>query len=467
MDKGSDIFSHILVIKKIYFSVEFPSGPKDLNRVCDNLIRSGKFKDVKQVDKEVFTDHFREPNEVSRTIETTEAFEVLNLDLLDARLSGELRLLLTIYRAGFVVVSLFHSVIPQRKDGEPKGKNLTADKPLSSHDIVFLIEEGTPDRAKSLKYRTRMQDKEHEMETNDIVEHLLRSLEAQDIIVRRSPKTNANVIQCWNPDFSATFQELLQMHCQDLYLVFTTPQPGRLKKQKKEVLEKLKSCVFWSSKDRGFLFSKNSMLIVSPVFQEPNRLVFAKLPWIFQLATMQFFMLQFYSEELRRTVFETSAMVLNEPDKLLTRVSRLMSSFSLALEDLYWVEGDLFRLQSAHFIAEYKKQFELDEKLKTLQKRFEQIEERCIEARTTLQQRTEKEREKNITYLTTIFATFGLGEILSNFVVWYFSYRQSNDLPISVPVAIAGLMLPFLAICLLYLASRAYIGSKYKKSETA
>jgi hypothetical protein len=177
-------------------------------------------------------------------------------------------------------------------------------------------------------------------------------------------------------------------------------------------------------------------------------------------------MLQYYSREVRRMVAGMAAAVSREPAKLLAQIFELTSAFSLGLEDLYWVEEDLFRLQSARLVAEYKKRFELDEKLASLQKRFEVIEEKCTEARAALQRRAEREREKNITYLTAVFATFGLGEVLSNFVVWYFGYYSSNAPRIPDWLMIAGLLLPLLAMSLLYLASRWYIGSKYKEDDT-
>ena len=74
-------------------------------------------------------------------------------------------------------------------------------------------------------------------------------------------------------------------------------------------------------------------------------------------------------------------------------------------------------MHSEQFITEYKKRFELEKQLELLQKRISVPKETCMEGMATLQQKTEREREKSITYLTLIFATFGLGEILSNFVI--------------------------------------------------
>lgn len=454
-----------MVIKQTYFPAEFPDGPENFNKICKKLTQSRNFRKFTFPDKMIFTEHFREPGEVARTFEMREAVEVLNLDLIETKLSGKLRLLVTIYRTGFIVLSFVHSVIPKRKEGQPKGKNLTPEKPLNSLDLIFLVEGriSTHADAKSLKYEVLLENQKHEMGAHDLAEYLLKHLEAHGIMVRRDPKKNTNLIHCWNPNFAA-FPKLLEESYEDLFLIFTTPIIEPSQKTKEDKLKQLKAHMLWSSEDRCILFRAKTMLIISPVFQEPNRLLFGQLPWLFQLASIQSFMLQFYSRELRRLAFNMSAMISRTPARLLSQVFRLMSAFSLSLEDLYWVESDLFRMQSARFITEYKKRFKLDEKLASLQKRFAWIKERCTEAMETLQERAEKEREKSITYLTLIFATFGLGEILSSFVIWYFIYLQSNAPPIPNFAIAIGLSAPFLAICLLYFVSRWYVTNRYKET---
>jgi len=458
------LFSHVMIIKQRYLFSDFPDGPLGFNEICNSLLKSRNFRELTYPSKEVFSEHFREQGEIYRTFEMAEPIEIVNINLIETELSGKLRLLVTIYRTGFLVLSFVHSVIPKKKEGQPTGKNLISGKPLNPVDIIFLLEEQIPGYGKPLAYEVILEEKENEMKLQELAEYLIKILNSHGIKVRRKPSSNANIIHCWNPNISVEFSKILEKNYKDLFLILTTPQSVQSIEPKEEILKKLKSYIFFDSKNRGGFFRRNSMLLVSPVKRKPSHLLSTQLPWIFQLASMQYFLLQFYSREIRRITPKISISSSTKPADLLSQVLKLSSDFSLCLEDLYWVEYDLFRLQSAHFISEYKKQFRLDERLATLQRRFRWIEERCTEARVAHQHRIEREREKSIAYLTLIFATFGLGEILSSFTIWYFVYLQSNAHPIPQDLLTIGLILPFLAMLILYLISRQYISHKYKIS---
>lgn len=458
MVSESYLFSHLLVIKQIHFFVELPDGYEHFDTVCNDLVQSGKFREFTYPDKNIFTEHLREAGEVSRTFEIAEAIEVLNLDLIETRLSGKLRLLVTIYRSGFVVLWIVHSMIPEREEAQVKGNNLTPEKPLKPVDIIFLINEQIVGQEKCLKYDLQLQNQKSEMNTVDLVGYLLKQLEAQGIVVRRKPKGTTYLIHCWSPSLPA-FPQLLKKNYNDLFLLFTAPQKGSSQRTKEMKLKELEGSLGWSTKNRGFFVRQKSMLIVSPVSRRPHRILFSQLPWIFQLASTQFFMLQFYSMEIRGLMAKMSALISDKPAELLSEVFKLSSAFSLSLEDLYWVEDDLFRKQATQFIAEYKKRVKLGEKLRQLQQRFAWLRERCTEAMATIQYRTE--REKSIMYLTLIFATFGLGEILSSLTLWYLSFLHSTGLPIHYWLIALGFSIPFVAISILYLLSRWYVGSRY------
>jgi len=368
---------------------------------------------------------------------------------------------MTIYRSGFVVLWIVHSVIPKKEEGQPKGNNLTPEKPLKPVDIIFLINERIAGQEKSLKYDLQLENQRGEMKTVDLVGYLLKQLEAQGIVARRKPRGTTYLVHCWSPSLPVSFSELLKKNYNDLFLLFTAPQQDSYQKTKDTKLKELEDSLFWSTKKRGFLFRQKSMLIVSPISRQPHRILFTQLPWIFQLASTQFFMLQFYSMEIRGLAAKMAASISNRPAELLSEVFKLSSAFSLSLEDLYWVEDDLFRGQATRFIAGYKKRLKLSEKLRQLQERFAWLRERCTEAMTTVQHRAEREREKSITYLTLIFATFGLGEILSGLTLWYLSFLHSTGLPIYDWLIALGFSIPFMAICVLYLLSRWYVGSRY------
>jgi hypothetical protein len=453
------LLSGVTIIKQFYFFTGLV-GDESFKSVSAKLEKSKRFRVVKWLDKCVFSEHFRKAGETFRTFEMKEGIEVSNLCLVSTKLSGHLRILITIYRAGFVVLSIIHSIIPKmRLEEARKYKNLTSSNPLTSIDVGYLLEEEKiPACPFPLKYEVRLRETTVEMNSNDLLEYLLKNLKEHGLTVNREPRSITRTVYCWDFNLSSkTLPELLEEKYEDLFIMFTTPKDLHLPRRSKEsILENLRSYLHLSSKNRGFFLDSISMLIMSSRKKSPSRIIHSPLIWIYQLVSLENFLLKFYSVQVRGIA---SRLVSATPDQysgLLEQVVKLREGFSLALEDLYWVENDLFRFQGANLVARYKKNFKLEEMLNSLQKRFDWVKERCIEALTALEHRFLKKREESITNLTLIFASFGLGEILSTFIVWYFGYILMNE-PAPTSYLISGLAITLLVVSGIFLIARWYV----------
>ena len=326
-----DLFSHVALFKQRYFHIEIRDD-SHFGEICDFLTKSGKFRTFKYVDTEIFTNHFREPGEISRTFEFAEPLKVLNLNLIKTSLSGEIRFFLTIYRAGFVVLSLLHSIVPTKMDSTPIGKNLTSKRPVDFSDMIFLIKEKNPENNIDLVYELQLVEQTRKMKGPELIEYLLRELQIYEKAVKKQPSTNSYIIHFWSPHLSASFHKILKEKYRDLFYVFIAPQVSKPTETKKEIVKKLEDHIFWSSKTRGFLFREKAIIIVSPVLQEPNRVFKTQLPWLFQLALTQNFMLQFYSWRVREFVSKLEKTVSSKPSDLMSQFIGLSSSFSIGLE---------------------------------------------------------------------------------------------------------------------------------------
>lgn len=465
MSSNSDLLlSSVTIIKQFYFSAGFV-GEECFESICSKLEKSNGFKAFKWPEKYVFSTYFREGEETFRTFEMKEGVEVVNLGLITTKLSGQLRILIMICRAGFVVLSIIHSIIPERKRGEPKGKNLTSAAPLTSIDVNYLLEEEkTAIHPVRLTYEVNLDKTAVEMSSSDILEYLLKNLEDHGLMIKKMPRKTTRTICCWDFNLSSkTLRDLIEENYKDLFIMFATPKDSLLpRRSKQSILEGLKSSLHSSSKNRGFFFDSISMLIISPRKTRPGNILLSQLLWIFQLVSLEDFLLKFYSAEVRRISSKLVSATADQYPSFLEYIVKLREGFSLALEDLYWVENDLFRLQSATLVAEYKRNFKLEEKLNVLQKRFTLIQDRCKEALTALEHRFLEKREESITNLTLIFATFGLGEILSAFIIWYFGYILMNE-PAPTSYLILGLAVTFLVISAIFLIARLYINKTSRR----
>lgn len=463
---SNPLLSHVTIIKQFHFHAEFHSDDH-FKGMCTNLQESGRFKSFKWPEKFVFSKHFREEEETFRTFEMKGGLKVLGLPLIKAKLSGTVRILTTLYRAGFAVLSIIHSIIPQKKAGEVKGKNLTPDTPLTSIDVNYLLEDQTPDHCVPLTYEVEIQKTKSEITTPGLIEYLLKNLADHGVNIIKMPRKFTRMIQCWNPSLSSKpFEKLLEKYYKDIFIMFTTPKEGSLPdKSKKAILKDLKSYLHSSSsRNRGFFVGSISMLIISPRKGPPHRILHSQPFWIFQLVSLEDFMLKFYSKKIRKIVPKIGFDSSDQFSSLLEKVTKLRAAFSLCLEDLYWVENDLFRIQSATLVTEYKKKFKLEEKLNTLLKRFAWIQDRCEDTLRALEHRAQTRREKSITNLTLIFATFGLGEILSTIIIWYFGYISAGEPTLELNTMILGLAAPFLFMSAIYLIARWYVNKNYKEA---
>lgn len=460
MDLSSELLLNgVIIIKQFYFSAGF-IGDQPFKSICDKLEKSNKFRDAKQTYRMVFSEHFRSKGETFKTFEMKEGISVLNLRLVNTELSGHLRILITICRAGFVVLSIVHSIIPEKGlEEERRLRNLTSVVPLTSIDIGYLLEEEkVPACPFPLEYKVWLHKDTLEMSSSDLVEYLLRNLKNYGLTVNRKPRGIARIIYCWDFNLSdKMLHELLEENYEDLFIMFTTPKDLRLPQRSKEsILKNLRSYLYSSSQRRGFFLSSFSLLAISPRKGSPYRILCSPLLWIFQLVSLQDYLLKFFSAEARKMASKLSSATPDEYSDLLEKIVKLREGLSLALEDLYWIENDLFRHQSASIVTEYKKNFRLEDTLNILQKRFDWIEDRCIKALTALEHRFLKKREESITNLTLIFASFGLGEILSTFIVWYFGYILMNE-PAPTSYLISGLVVTLLVVSGIFMIARWYI----------
>ena len=461
---SNPLLSHVVIIKQFYFRAEI-EGVKRFQTTCSNLQKSDRFKNFKWPEKSVFSKHFREEEETFRAFEMKDGVDILNLQLINVKLNGTLRILTTLYRAGFVVLSLVHSVVPRKKTGDVRGKNLTPDKTLTSIDVNYLLEDQTSDRPVPLKYEVQMQETNSEMTTSDLIGFLLKNLADQGMKIREKPMKFTRTIQCWNPSLSSqTLQKLLKKHYKDIFIMFTTPKEGSLPaKTKKAILKDLESHLLSSSKNRGFLFDSISMLIISPRKGPPHRILHSQLFWIYQLVSLEDFLLKFYSREMRAFVPRMSFPPSSEYHSLLEEAIKLRVTFSLCLEDLYWVENDLFRIQSAAFVTKYKRKFKLEEKLNNLLKRLAWIQDRCEDVLRAQEYAAERSRERSIRNLTLIFATFGLGEILFAIILWSLSYIATNQIILELET-FAYLVTPVPVLLSVYLIARWFVNKQYNKT---
>jgi hypothetical protein len=274
------LFSVFVAITQIYHALEFKDG-EAFKKICDNLVKSGMFRNYYYPNKYIFSLKFREKGETSRTFELIDSFKIINLNLIKTKLHGKIRVQITIYQCGFLVVSFVHSIISKRKPDDPVGKNLISDNPLSSLDLVFLIQQKIQCYDQSLKYIIELSNKKKELTQSDLEKIILMKLASFGIGVREnSPTKRTNVIHFTIPkDYPLTFIEILEKNCYEVFDVFTTPLKGITKVRKKEVLlEKLKANIGFQKGNRGFLFDCNSMLIISPISKPSRRALHTQLP---------------------------------------------------------------------------------------------------------------------------------------------------------------------------------------------
>jgi hypothetical protein len=176
------------------------------------------------------------------------------------------------------------------------------------------------------------------------------------------------------------------------------------------------------------------------------------------------FMVKIYSKKLRK-LSPRIVLSSNNYYDLLSEVNELRSKFSLCLEDLFWVETDLFRLISVEFVSKYKKRYNMREKIENIERRFDWIQNRCKDALSALGHKAEMERQKNITNLTLVFAVFVLGEVVSNYIIWGFTNFLPTNSPLREILMGIGIAAPFLIISMIYLISRWYVNKKYEDSK--
>ena len=459
MNSNSELFlSCVTIIKQFYFFGGF-CGNESFKSICDRFERSNKFRPFTWPDKYTFSEEFRKSGETFRTFEMKGGIRILNLPLVNTELGGHLRVLITICRSGFVVLSIVHSIIPEMGLEEHRQlKNLTSLDKLTSIDVGYLLEEEKiPLHPVPLKYQVYLDGTTLKMSSTELLEHLLKKFEVYGLKVEKKPRIVTRIVYCWDPNISKSFQELLEENYADLFLMFTTPKDLQLpEKSKESILNDLKSHMHSTSQKRGFFVSANSMLIISPRNVNPNVIVRSPLIWMYQLVSLENFLLKFYSIRLRDVASKLVSATPNQYSGLLEQIVKLRENFSLALEDLYWVENDLFRFQSANFVTEYKKIFKLEHTLNALDKRFDWIRDRCVEALSALEHKSQKKKEESITTLTLIFASFGFGEILSTFIVWYFSYILTNK-PAPLLYLFIGLAITLLSVSGIFLTARWYI----------
>lgn len=429
MASGSEfLLSHLIVIKQFYFYSEFNKN-ETFKDVCAKFDNSGEFEPFKWPDEYLFSEHLRKEGETFKTFEAKNN-EPVSLQLRTTKPYGQLRVLITLYRAGFVVLSIVHSIIPQKEEGKSKGKNLTTPAPLTAMDVNYLLEEGrTPTNPNILEYEVCLGKTIAKLNQSDLVDGFLKRIEAKGLMIRREPRKITKTILLWDLELrDKTIQELVEEHGKDLFTMFSTPSESLLQKKSKEsIVKDLKSRLHLSSENRGFFFDSISMLIISPRKTKPNVVLRSQLLWLYQLMSLGNFLLDFYSTEVRRYAFKLVSTTENQYADLLRKIVKSREAFSLALEDLYWIENDLFRLQSANIVSEYKKNFGLEERLDIIQRRFDWIKERCTEALTAGEHKLLERRERSITNLTLIFAAFGLGDILATFIVWYLGYPLADQ----------------------------------------
>jgi len=460
------LLSDFVAITQIYHAIELQDD-EAFKRCCDNILKSRIFRNYYYPDKNIFSLKLRDKGETFRTFELIDPFKIINVNLIKTKLQGKLRVFITIYRCGFLGVSLVHSVISKREPDAPVGKNLISDNLLSSLDLVFLIQQNIQGYDQTLKYIIELSNKKKELTRSDLEKIILMKLASFGICVKEnSPIKVTNVIHFTIPkDCPLKFIEVLDKNCYEVFDVFTTPLKGITAVRKKEVLlEKLKSNIGFQIGNRGFLFDSNSMLIISPISKPARRALHTQLPWIYQLVSIADFMVKIYSKELRKL---SPRIVLSSVNyyELLSEVSKLRSKFSLCLEDLFWIENDLFRLQSVEFVRKYKKRYNIEEKIDNIETRFDWIQNRCKDALSALGHKAEMEREKNIINLTLVFAVFALGEVISNYIIWAFVNFLPTKSPLREILMGIGIVAPFLAILTIILLSRWYVNKKYESSK--
>jgi hypothetical protein len=456
-----------LIIRQYYYHIEFNEN-QTFTQICERLSNSGEFSLYPQgSDKHLFSVRRRSEGETIKAFEIKGGIKVINLNLMDTRINGHLRVLLSIYRSKFVVFSIVHGIVTKATE-EEKLNCLGGDDPLSLEDVLF-IQEDQIGRLSRLEYEIEWGGREAKLDMSSIQDLLIKMLEGFGLSIQKKTMDGRRVVHCWDflPAYKR-FEDYLEDNYRELHVLFTTPMdiPSRERafKMKKHTIEDLRSELHLDMRDRFLLIRELSMLIMSSR-GALGRAMSSQLIAVYQLMSLQRFVLYFYSLEARRLASAISRAAQHEYFRLSEEITKVREEFNLALEDLYWVETDLFRLQSANLIGQYKAKYGLDKTLDIVQKRLDWTKNSCLEKLADLERAASAKRERSITTLTIIFASFGIGDIVAAFMIWYFGLILGQMSP--VLFLAVGILITFVVVFSVFLVAVWYIDRGHEKHARA
>jgi hypothetical protein len=458
--KSELTFSNLVLIKRVFYTATFPEEVT-FEEICSRF-QKPIFKPFRWAEQQIFSEHRRNIQEAIRTFEVYYCNNLKSLDLGKSEVYGQLRIFITLYRAGFAVLSIAYCFVPKSESEKVKEKTLYSSAPLTSKEVRTILDDQRFDEKTGkdivLEYVINKGVDVLQVDFHAYLEHLLRKIEEQGLKIGRKMRPIRRTIYVQELEFQEkSIADIIQEYNKELFTIFTTATEAHLKRlSQKRRVEQLNSNLHKTSEYLGFIFDEVSMLVVARKKIAPHEVLRSQLVWIHQLVFMQEFLIIVYSSEVRRLAVALASAVESQYSNLFSELVKIREGFLLSLEDLYYVEGDLFRLQSEKLILEYKRLFGLDQKVKIIQKRLGSVKSRTQEALRAREQESLERREKSITTLSLIFATFGFGEIISVFIIWYFSSIVSNQ-NIDIAYLLGGLVLTSFSMISIFIISRWYI----------
>jgi hypothetical protein len=267
------------------------------------------------------------------------------------------------------------------------------------------------------------------------------------------------------PEFQdKSIDDIVQEYNKELFTIFATATDAQLKRLSEERrVEQLESCLHKTSDFLGFFLDEVSMLIVARKKRTHFKMR-SPLIWVHQLILVQEFLISVYSLEAGRLAVSFANAVRSRYYDLFGELLEIRETFLLSLEDLYYVEGTLFRLQSDKLVSECKELFGFDRRVEVIQKRLDSVKSRIQEALRAREQESLERREKSIAVLSLVFATFGFGQIVSAFMIWYLSSILSGQ-NVDIAYLLGGLVITSFSMLLVFIFSRWYINRNTAKEK--
>jgi hypothetical protein len=354
-------------------------------------------------------------------------------------ISGRLRLYVTFYRAGFLVITMVAPIVSAdlatRDDLAGKSKRLISDGELMSSDLEYLLE-NLKDPVYPVETDTATK-KSSSIEILEDVREIISNLGIRTV----ESRAHGRALFCWKVVARKRLlkaKEIVQKYPVEVFQLLFTPstETERTDKMTLDLLQR--EHITETPRGSRFSMSPSNLLVINPIILTSRRRITAiygyntELFAIYQLLKLQSYMLQCFNDTLKAHTQEVEKASQVQYGSIVKKLANLNRSMSFCMEELYWIEYEIRLLKVRDSLREYKAKWGIDSSQRELASRGQNLERLTTALSNTVEVEAAKKADKGFKMVSLIFASFAGGDALIAVLIWYMTAELENrPIPIS------------------------------------